>query len=399
MHLSERVRAMKPSSTLAVTARLKALKAAGVDVIGFGAGEPDFDTPPHIREAAKVALDQGKTRYEPTSGTPAARTAIANYVNARFGYSVGAENVIVSCGGKHALYLAFMAVVDPGDEVLLPSPYWVSYPEQARLAGAVVKEIPTAAEHDFKMTPDQLEAAITPKTRVLVINSPSNPTGTMYTRTELAALGEVVARHPQVIVFSDDIYERLIYGSEPFANIAMACPAVADQTVTFNCLSKTYAMTGWRAGYTIASKEVVKAMDTLQGQMTSNITSFVLAAIPTALDSDQEGIEEMRRTFAERGAYMHQRLVAMPGLTCPRPTGAFYVFPEISAYVGRTSPGGRPITGAQALAEALLEEARVAVVPGEDFGSARNVRLSFATSMEDIRKGLDRVEAFLASLA
>lgn len=398
MQLSQRARAMKPSSTLAVTARLKALKAAGVDVIGFGAGEPDFDTPLHIREAAKLALDQGKTRYEPTSGTPAARASIARYMNSRFGYAVGPENVIISCGGKHALYLAFMALVDPGDEVLLPAPYWVSYPEQARLAGGVVREIPTTAEHDFKMTPAQLEQAIGPKSRVLVINSPCNPTGTMYTRAELAALGEVVARHPQLLVFSDDIYERLVYTDEPFANIAMACPAVAAQTVTFNCLSKSYAMTGWRAGYTVASVDLVKAMDTLQGQMTSNITSFVLAAIPAALDAPQDEIEAMRKTFADRAAYIHQRLVAIPGIACPRPTGAFYVFPDISAFVGRTSPGGKKITGAQAMAEALLEEALVAVVPGEDFGSDRHVRLSFATGMDDIRKGLDRVEKFLQQL-
>ncbi|MEW6281999.1 MAG: pyridoxal phosphate-dependent aminotransferase [Candidatus Eremiobacterota bacterium] len=394
--LSDRVRALKPSSTLAVTARAKALKAAGVDVISFGAGEPDFDTPAHIKAAAVAALEQGKTKYEPCAGTPEARAAVARYMKGRHGLDVGPENVLISCGGKHALYLAFMAVMNPGEELLLPAPYWVTYPEQARLAGGTVRELSTGVESDFKITPDQLEAAIGPATRVLVLNSPSNPTGTMYTPAELKALATVVQRHPQLTVFSDDIYERLVYGPEPFQCFGALCPA---QTVTFNCLSKSYAMTGWRIGFTVAEPPLIRAMDGLQGQMTSNITSFVMPAIVAALDGPQEAVETMRQAFARRGEHIHQRLSALPGVKCPRPTGAFYVFPDIrEAVLGKVDPAGKVLKTAADFAESLLEHARVAVVPGEDFGGPHQVRLSFATSMEQIDAGLDRLEGYLAGL-
>ena len=398
MHLSKRVLAIKPSSTLAVTARSKAMKAAGLDVIGFGAGEPDFDTPAFIKEAAKRALDQGKTRYEPTSGTSEAREAVARYMSTRHGLAVTAQNVILSVGGKHALYLAFQCVLDEGDEVLIPAPYWVSYPEQVRLAGGVVRELATSVDNDFKMTPEQLEAAITPRSRVLVLNSPGNPTGTMYSPDELRAIERVVARHPDLLVFADDIYERLVYGSSPFVSFASLSEAAARQTVTFNCLSKAYAMTGWRVGYTVADPSLIKAMDTLQGQMTSNITSFIYPAVVAALDGPQDEVERMRQAFAERGAHIHARLSAMPGLVCPRPTGAFYVFPDISAWFGHVDPAGKVIDSAAAFAESLLEQALVAVVPGEDFGGPKHVRLSFATSMQQIDAGLDRLERYLASL-
>lgn len=397
MDLSARVRALKPSSTLAVTAKAKALKAAGVDVISFGAGEPDFDTPAHIKAAAIKALEQGKTKYEPCAGTPEARQAVARYMTTRHGLESGPENVLISCGGKHALYLAFMAVMDPGDELLLPAPYWVSYPEQARLAGATVREIPARVDNDFKITPEQLEQAITPKSKVLVINSPSNPTGTMYSPAELKALADVVARHPRLVVFADDIYERLVYGAEPFVSFATLNPAV--QTVTFNCLSKSYAMTGWRIGFTVAEPGLIKAMDGLQGQMTSNITSFCFPAVVAALDGSQDEVERMRQAFAQRGAHIHRRLSALPGIRCPRPTGAFYVFPDIrEAVFGKVDPAGRLLDSAAAFAESLLEHAQVAVVPGEDFGGPDQVRLSFATSLEQIDAGLDRLEGYLASL-
>lgn len=397
MDLSARVRALKPSSTLAVTARAKALKAAGVDVISFGAGEPDFDTPAHIKQAAIVALEQGKTKYEPSAGTPEARAAVARYMTNRHQLETRPENVLISCGGKHSLYLAFQALLDPGDEVLLPAPYWVSYPEQARLAGGTVKEIFATVESDFKITPEQLEQAISPRSRVLVMNSPSNPTGTMYAPAELKALAEVVARHPRLIVFADDIYERLVYGDQPFVSFAAQNREVP--TVTFNCLSKSYAMTGWRVGFTIAEAGLIKAMDGLQGQMTSNITSFCLAAVPAALDGPQDEVEKMRQAFAQRGQHIHQRLSRLEGFKCPRPTGAFYVFPDVSeAVFGKVDPAGRVLDTAAAFAESLLEHARVAVVPGEDFGGPRQVRLSFATSMELIDQGLDRLEGYLASL-
>lgn len=396
--LSDRVMALKPSSTLAVTAKVKAMLAAGVDVVGFGAGEPDFDTPPHIKQAAIAALEAGRTKYEPNPGTPEARAAVARYMNSRHGFDVKPENVIISVGGKCALYLAFMALVNPGDEVLLPAPYWVTYPEQAQLAGAAVKELPTTVESGFKITPAQLEAGITPKSRVLVLNSPNNPTGTMYTPDELRALAEVVVRHPNLTVFADDIYERLVYGDAPFAAFATLRPELFAQTVTFNCLSKSYAMTGWRIGFTVADARIIKAMDALQGQMTSNITSFAMAAIATALDGPQDDVERMRQAFAARGQHMYERLSHMSGVKCARPTGAFYVFPDISGLLGRRDGRGNEMKTAADLASSLLEEARVAIVPGEDFGAPTHIRFSFATSMARINEGLDRFERWIGTL-
>lgn len=399
MKLAHRVQVMKPSSTLAVTALVKKLVAEGHDVISFGAGEPDFDTPAHIKATVADALARGLTKYEPVSGTPAALNAVAAYMEPRLGRSLGAGNVLISCGGKHSLYLAFMALIEEGDEVLIPAPYWVSYPEQVRLAGGVPVDLPGAVENDFKITPEQLEAAITPRTKVLVINSPSNPTGSMYTPDELRALAEVVLRHPNLLVFADDIYERLVYGDAPFVSFASLHPDLFERTVTFNCLSKSYAMTGWRIGFTVADAALIKVMSGLQGQMTSNITSFLYPAVVTALTGPQEAVEEMRQAFAERGVTMHARLAAMPGVKCPKPTGAFYVFPDISeAAFGKTDPSGKKLETAADFAESLLAHAKVAVVPGEDFAGPNNVRLSFATSPEKIETGLSRMAEFLASL-
>ena len=399
MHLSQRAQAIKPSATLAVTAKAKSMKAAGQDVVSFGAGEPDFDTPDHIKQAAQQAIDDGLTKYQPAPGSPEARQAVAAYMNERFGYGFTQENVIISCGGKHALYLAFMCVVDPGDEVLLPAPYWVSYPQQARLAGGSIKEISASADQQFRITPNQLDEAITDKTRVLVLNSPSNPTGAMYTPDELRAIGEVVAQYPNLIVFSDEIYERLVYDDAEFASFAAVNPNLADRTVTFNCLSKTYAMTGWRIGFTIGPAELVKQMAAMQGQMTSNITSFCLPAVTAALQGDQSGVETMRQAFEERGHHIHQRLTRMEGIECPPPRGAFYVFPDVSAAAfGKHDPAGEKIESASDFAASLLQHQQVAVVPGEDFGAPSHVRLSFATSMEQIDKGLDRIEAYLNTL-
>ncbi len=399
MRLSDRVNAMRPSSTLAVTAKSKAMKAAGVDVVGLGAGEPDFDTPDHIKQAARDALDTGVTKYQPVAGTPDARQAVAEYMNDRHGFKAEPENVVISCGGKHALYLAFAAVCNPGDEVLLPSPYWVSYPEQAKLAGASVEVIQSRAADGFKITPEQLTAAITPRSRVLVINSPSNPTGAMYSPDELKALATVVAEHPQLLVFSDEIYERLVFGAHPFVSFAGLHPAVTERTITFNCLSKTYAMTGWRVGFTIGPADVIAAMSKLQSQMTSNITSFCLPAVRAALHGPQDAVESMRKAFAERAEHTHARLSAMPGVVCAKPSGAFYVFPDVSqAAFGKADPAGKVIRSASDFASSLLDHAKVAVVPGEDFGAPAHVRLSFAAAMEQIDKGVDRIEAFLEGL-
>lgn len=399
MQVSERAKAIKPSSTLAVTAKAKAMKAEGIDVVSFGAGEPDFDTPENIKAVAKRALDAGVTKYQPAAGTPEARQAVADYMNHRFGYHYTADNVLVSVGGKHSLYLAFMCLVNPGDQVILSSPYWVSYPEQAKLAGGTVKVITNTVEDGFKLTPQKLEAAITDQSRVLVLNSPSNPTGTMYSRDELSALAEVVVKHPNLIVFSDEIYERLVYGDKAFTSFASLSEQIAKQTMTFSGLAKTYSMTGWRIGFTIGDAAVIKAMAAMQGQMTSNITSFCLPAVKEALLGPQEAVEKMRQAFETRGKHIHQRVVALAGVKCPAPEGAFYVFPDISAAVyGKKDPAGKTIDSAADFAASLLDHAKVAVVPGADFGAPDHIRLSFATSMEQIDEGLDRIEAYLAKL-
>lgn len=399
MQLAQRVQVMKPSSTLAVTAMVKKLKDEGHEIIGFGAGEPDFDTPRHIKEAAIEALNKGITKYEPVSGTPAALSAIARYMEPRLGRELTNQNVLISCGGKHALYLAFMALVEPGDEVLIPAPYWVSYPEQVRLAGGVPVEIAGSVDNDFKITAEQLEAAITPRSKVLVINSPSNPNGTMYSPDELKALAEVVLRHPQLLVFADDIYERLVYGDAPFVSFGSLHPDLWKRTITFNCLSKSYAMTGWRVGWTVAEPGVIKVMAGLQGQMTSNITSFVYPAVVAALTGPQDEVEQMRLAFAQRGELMYSLLSKVPGVKCCKPTGAFYVFPEIGAHFGKKDPAGKVIGSAADFAESLLTHAKVAVVPGEDFAGPRNVRFSFATSQANIEKGLARFADFVSRLS
>lgn len=398
MQLSQRVQVMKPSSTLAVTALVKKMTAEGHQVIGFGAGEPDFDTPQHIKDAVVQALQQGLTKYEPVNGTPAALKAVAAYMEPRLNRSLDPTNVLISCGGKHSLYLAFMALVQPGDEVLIPAPYWVSYPEQARLCGGEVVEIPGSVDNNFKITPEQLEKAITPRSKVLIMNSPSNPNGTMYTPAELKALSEVVLRHPQLIVFADDIYERLVYGPDPFVSFASLHPDLWERTVTFNCLSKSYAMTGWRVGFTVAEARLIKAMAGLQGQMTSNITSFVYPAIVAALNGPQDEVEKMRQVFEQRGQLMHRLFSAIPGVKCCQPTGAFYVFPDISVAFGKTDPAGKQIETAAGFAESLLSHAQVAVVPGEDFAGPNHVRASFATSNDNIEKGLEKLAHFMGQL-
>jgi aspartate aminotransferase len=397
--LAERMKLISESITLAVSAKAGAMKKAGIDVVGFGAGEPDFDTPEFIKDAAKAALDKGQTKYTPTPCLPELREAIARKFNLENGLPYKAEQITTGAGGKHCLYMAFMAVVNPGDEVLIPSPYWVSYPEQVKLAGGVAKIIRGEESAGFKMTPGQLEAAITPKTRVLIINSPSNPGGHAYSPAELKALADVVAKHPQVIVFSDEIYEKLVYDGLKSVSFATLHPDLLERTVTFNCHSKTFAMTGWRIGYVGGPKPVIDAMNKLQSQMTSHITSFT--QIPAALAlSDlrgMESIEQMRRQFEKRAHHIYERVTALPKITCVRPQGAFYVFPNVSAYFGK-SAGQSRITDAISFASALLEQSHVAVVPGNDSGFETHVRLSFATSMEQIDKGLDRIGEFLKRL-
>ena len=400
MPLADRMQAITDSITLKVSAKCNELRRAGIDVVNFGAGEPDFDTPEFIKQAARDALDRGVTKYTPTPSLPELRAAIARKFERENGLSYAPEQVTVGAGGKHCLYMAFMAVLNPGDEVILPAPYWVSYPHQINLAGGVTKTLRAAERNGFKITPQQLDEAITPRTKVFLINSPANPTGHAYTPEELRALGDVVARHPHVMVFSDEIYEKLVFDGLRFVSFASLRPELLERTLTFNCHSKSFAMTGWRVGYIGGPRHVIDAINRLQSQMTSHITSFVQPAAAAAL-TDERGpatIEQMRREFEKRGRHMWQRLTALPKVTCVRPQGAFYCFPNVSAYFGRRV-GSHDIRDATSFASALLEENHVALVPGNDSGFDTHVRLSFATSMDQIDKGIDRIEAFLKKLA
>ena len=408
--ISERARAIKPSSTLAVTERAKALRAAGQDVLGFAAGEPDFPTPRPIVEAAKAALDAGQTRYSPSIGDQPTREAIARKLTDENALpEVEAANVAVSVGGKHSLYNIFQCLLDPGDEVLLPVPAWVSYAPQVQLSGGTVRELSTSVESGFKVTPEQVRAAITPRSRILVMNSPSNPCGTMYAPDELRAIAAVVEQGaasiaPRLVVLTDEIYEKIVFGGREHLSMG-SIPAIADRVVTCNGLSKAYSMTGWRVGYCAASgawgRHFIKAIARLQSQTTSNIPTFILPAIRTALAECGDDIAMMRDAFEQRSHLIEGRLREIPGLVFPSPEGAFYIFADISSHFGKTTPAGTAIESAMSFAGALLDEAKVAVVPGEDFGGCgdRCVRLSFACGEQQIIAGCDRLAAFVDSLS
>ncbi len=398
--LADRMNLVSDSITLAVSAKANAMKKAGVDVVGFGAGEPDFDTPAFIKDAAKAALDKGQTKYTPTPCFPELKAAIAEKFNKENNLPYKPENITTGAGGKHCLYMAFMALINPGDEVLIPSPYWVSYPEQVKLAGGVNKVIRGEEKNGFKITPEQLEASIGPRSKVLVLNSPSNPAGHAYTPEELKALADVVVKHPSLVVFSDEIYEKLIYDGLKFVSFATLHPQLVDQTLTFNCHSKSFAMTGWRIGYIGGPKPAIDAINKLQSQMTSHITSFtqIPAALALTDPRGQESVEAMRQQFEKRGRHMWERLSALPKVHCVRPQGAFYCFPNVSAWFG-TKANETMIADAVSFSAALLEQSHVAVVPGNDSGFETHVRLSFATSMEQIDKGLDRIAEFLKKLS
>jgi len=399
MRLAERMSLVSESITLKVSAQANAMKKAGIDVVGFGAGEPDFDTPAFIKEAAIQALNEGKTKYTPTPCFPELKAAIADKFVRENGLPYKPENITVGAGGKHCLYMAFQAVLNEGDEVIIPSPFWVSYPEQVKLAGGVPVIVQGDEAKGFKITPGQLESAITKQTKVVLLNSPSNPSGIAYSPEELKALADVVAKHPNVLIFSDEIYEKLIYGGLKFVSVATLNPALVDRTLTFNCHSKSFAMTGWRLGYVGGPKDIIDAMNKLQSQMTSHVTSFIQPAGAIALSDPRgaESVESMRKEFEKRGHHMWERLSALPGVICVKPQGAFYCFPNISAYIGK-SLNGKTITDAISFSSLLLEDSHVAVVPGNDSGFDSHVRLSFATSMAQIDKGLDRIAAFLKKL-
>jgi aspartate aminotransferase len=394
MKISRRAQNIPPSATIGVTTRAKEMKAAGVDVVSFGAGEPDFDTPDYIKQAAIEAIKAGKTKYTATPGMPQLRKAIADKLKKENGLEYSPEQIIVNLGAKHSVYEVMQAVLDEGDEVILPRPYWVTYPETVKMAGAVVKVLETKRENSYKVTPDELKAAITGKTAMFLLNSPSNPGGFTYKEDELAELAEALS-NTDIMVLSDEIYEKLIYGDTKFVSFASLNEDAYKRTITINGLSKTFAMTGWRIGYTAGPTDVIKAMGRLQSHMTQNAVSFVQEAAITALSTPSEEIENMRREFEKRAGYMFERLNSIKGVVCPEPTGAFYCFPDVSSLYGRTI-GGTKITGSLDFAKALLEQANVAVVPGEPFGCDENVRLCFACSKEEITKGIDRLEKWLS---
>jgi aspartate aminotransferase len=389
--LSNRVQAVKPSPTLAITARAAELRAAGRDVIGLGAGEPDFDTPDHIKEAAITAIHAGQTKYTPVDGTPALKKAVMEKFKRENGLEYRPEQILVSCGGKQSFYNMAQALLDPGDEVVIPSPYWVSYPDMALLAGGVPVFVQAKAEQRFKINPAQLAAAINEKTKLVVINSPSNPTGMAYTRDELEALGAVLREHPRVVVATDDMYEHIRWVDEPFVNVVNACPDLQERTLVLNGVSKAYAMTGWRIGYAGGPADIIKAMKKVQSQSTSNPTSISQAAAVAALEGPQDRIGVMLTAFKERHDYVVARLNAMSGVECLPTDGTFYVFPKMEEAIKRM-PG---VNNDLELSEFLIDKAEVALVPGSAFGLAGHVRISIATSMEKLTKALDRLERVL----
>ncbi|GIV59661.1 pyridoxal phosphate-dependent aminotransferase [Rhodocaloribacter litoris] len=396
LQFNPNVAAMQPSATLAMTARAKERRRAGHPVVSLSAGEPDFDTPAPIREAAIEAIREGFTHYTMNAGMPELREAICEKLRRDNGLDYTPEQILCSNGAKQSVALAILVLCRPGDEVLIPAPYWVSYPEMVRLAGAEPVVVPTSVEHDYRLTPEALEAALTERTRLLILNSPSNPTGSVYTPAELEALADVLRRHEQVFVLSDEIYEYILYDA---AHVAFASlPGMKERTITVNGFSKGYAMTGWRLGYLAAEAPIVKAAGKVQGQLTSAPCSITQKAGIAALAMGMEPIRDMVAAFRHRRDYVLERLQALDGVVCPRPEGAFYVFPDVSAYYGRTAPDGRVVAGSEDLCFYLLEAHDVALVPGHAFGAPDGVRLSYAASMDDLSTALDRIEAGLAAL-
>nr|MBO2496447.1 aspartate aminotransferase [Bacillota bacterium] len=390
MKLSKRVQQLAPSTTLAITAKAKELKKQGRDVIGLGAGEPDFNTPEPILRAAEEAMRAGHTKYTPSGGIPELKQAIVEKFRRDNGLTYRPEQIVVTSGAKHALYNLFQVLIDPGDEVIIPAPYWVSYIEQVKLAGGTPVIIRGEEERSFKVTPEQLRGAITGRTRAFLINSPSNPTGMVYSREELEALGRVCLEHGLVII-SDEIYEHLIYGDQSHVSIARLGPQFYEQTIVINGVSKTYSMTGWRIGYAAGNAEVIRAMTSLSSHSTSNPTSVAQYAALAALNGSQEPVREMKKAFKERRDYVVKRIRNIEGLRCLEPQGAFYAFVNVRDVV---EASGR-FRDVDEWAKALLEEELVAVVPGSGFGSPDHIRISYATSMNQLEKAMDRIERFV----
>ncbi len=387
MQLSQRVQRIKPSPTLAITARAAELRAAGKDIIGLGAGEPDFDTPAHIKAAAIEAINSGFTKYTPVGGTPQLKQAIIDKFARDNGLSYSPAQILVSCGGKQSFFNLCQAMLNEGDEVVIPAPFWVSYPDMVLLADGKPVIVSTGISDNFKINAEKLAAAITPKTRLLVLNSPSNPTGKAYSRAELESLGEVLREHPQVMIATDDMYEPILWTEEGFSNIVMACPDLYDRTMVLNGVSKAYSMTGWRIGYAAGPQPLIKAMTNIQSQSTSNPTSISQRASEAALNGDQACVTEMVEAFKQRHDYVLATLNAMPGVNCLPSDGTFYTFPDFSEVIERMDS----IEDDVQFGEFLIEKAGVAMVPGSAFGAPGAMRISFATSQENLEKALSRV--------
>lgn len=395
MALAKRTAQISSSLTLAITAMAKKMKAEGIDVVGFGAGEPDFNTPEYIIDAAKEALDKGFTKYTPNSGIPQLKEAICKKFLEDNGLKYELSQIIVSNGAKHSLYNAMLALVDEGDEVIIPSPYWLTYPELVKMCGGIPVFVDTQ-EDGFKLTPKKLQEAITPKTKALILNSPSNPSGIVYTQEELWALAEVIEK-TGIYVISDEIYEKLVYDGYKHYSIAAYSPKLYKQTIVVNGVSKTYSMTGWRIGYLAADKEIAQAIDNMQSHCTSNASSISQYATVAALNQKTDFLDKMVKTFDERRKLIVELINALPYVSCIEPKGAFYVMVNISKILGKTIEG-QVIDSAQKAAELLLKVAKIAVVPCESFGAPEFIRLSYAISKEDIQKGLNRFKEFLENV-
>jgi aspartate aminotransferase len=395
--LSNRAKSLRPSPTLAINAKAKSMQSQGIQVISFGAGEPDFDTPDNIKKAAKRAIDDGFTKYTPVGGIDELKDAIINKFKSDSQLTYKRSEILVSCGGKHSFYNLAQAIFDQGDEVIIPAPYWVSYPPMVSLAGGSPVIVETTEKNEFKISPEDLKKALTPKTKALIINSPSNPTGSAYDKKELERIAEIAISN-NFFVISDEIYEKIVYDGFKFISIASLSEQIKTKTIIVHGVAKTYAMTGWRIGYTAGSEEVIAAMNNIQSQSTSNPTSIAQKASVEALAGPQDEVGKMVSAFAQRRNYIVDRLNKMPGVSCYKPAGAFYVFPNFSSYYAK-SYQGKKIENSTRLADFFLDVARVAVVPGVEFGADPFERLSYATSMEDIKEGLNRIEEALKKLS
>jgi aspartate aminotransferase len=391
MKLANRVQSLTPSTTLAITAKAKELKAQGLDIIGLGAGEPDYNTPKHIIDAALLSMNEGQTKYTPSAGLPKLKEAIAAKLKRDQGLDYKPSEIAVGSGAKHSLYTLFQAILDEEDEVIVPIPYWVSYPEQIKLADGKPVYIVGTEENQYKITKEQLEQAITDKTKAVIINSPSNPTGMLYSREELAAIGEVCLAH-DILIVSDEIYEKLVYGNAKHTSIAEISPELKKQTIIINGVSKSHSMTGWRIGYAAGDESIIKAMANLASHSTSNPTTTAQYGAIAAYEGTQEPVEEMRQAFEDRLNKIYDKLVEIPGVSCIKPQGAFYLFPNVKRAVELTG-----YSNVEDFTTALLEEAQVAVIPGSGFGAPDNIRLSYATSLELLEAAVERIHSFVNS--